>query len=189
MRAAHRWTGAHEIRPYRSGRLFFYLAIFPPAVHQLAVCLLRTMFCGWLRPVDVYRQELSFQHGLSDGQPELCDGYVCRHHFLSRTNTPSAMDRRIPDTDRLRAHCTINNVQPNLTSSVAPQVELQKNVVTSTPVVSNIQSEPNNPNLTTLENDVEALMECEGYAIRQGANFSVDEHGYLIATEGGSIAG
>ena len=48
------------------------------------------------------------QHGLSDGQPELCDGHVCRHHFLSRTNSPAAMDRCIPDTDGLRAHCTIN---------------------------------------------------------------------------------
>ena len=34
----------------------------------------------------------------------------------------------------------------------------------------------NNPNLTTLENDVEALMECEGYAIKQGANFQIDDN-------------
>ena len=40
-------------------------------------------------------------------------------------------------------------------------------------VIESIKS-ANNPNLTTLENDVEALMECEGYAIRQGANFNIN---------------
>ena len=90
------------------GQVLMKYGLTEAAVHQLAVRLLWTLLCGRLHSVDVYRQELSFQHGLSDGQPELCDGHVCRHHFLSRTNSPAAMDRCIPDTDGLRAHCTIN---------------------------------------------------------------------------------
>ena len=66
----------------------------------------------------------------------------------------------IADLENIKELCKINNLSDKLPV-------LNK-------VIESIKS-ANNPNLTTLENDVEALMECEGYAIRQGANFSVDE--------------
>ncbi len=41
----------------------------------------------------------------------------------------------------------------------------------------------NNPNLTSFENDVEALMESEGFAVRQGARFNIDSNVLLMIRE------
>ena len=65
----------------------------------------------------------------------------------------------IADLENIKELCKINNLSDKL-----PVIDK---------VIESIKS-ANNPNLTTLENDVEALMECEGYAVRQGANFQIN---------------
>ena len=45
------------------------------------------------------------QHGLSDGEPELRDGYVCSHHLLPRADTYDQMDRGVPDHVWMCADC------------------------------------------------------------------------------------
>ena len=65
----------------------------------------------------------------------------------------------ITDLENIKELCKINNLSDKLPV-------LNK-------VIDSIKS-ANNPNLTTLENDIEAMMECEGYAVRQVANFNVD---------------
>ena len=65
----------------------------------------------------------------------------------------------ISDLENIKELCKINNLSDKL--SVLDKV------------IESIKS-ANNLHLTTLENDVEVLMECEGYAIRQGAKFNID---------------
>ena len=65
----------------------------------------------------------------------------------------------IADLENIKELCKINNLSDKV------------NVIEK--VIECIKS-ANNPNLSSLENDVGALMECEGYAVRQGANFQVD---------------
>ena len=65
----------------------------------------------------------------------------------------------IADLENIKELCEINNLSDKISV-------LNK-------VIESIKS-ANNLNLTTLENDIEAMMECEGYAVRQGANFNVD---------------
>ena len=65
----------------------------------------------------------------------------------------------ITDLENIKELCKINNLSDKISV-------LNK-------VIESIKS-ANNPNLSTLENDIEVMMECEGYAIRQGAEFNVD---------------
>ncbi len=65
----------------------------------------------------------------------------------------------ITNLENIKELCKINNLSDKISV-------LNK-------VIESIKS-ANNPNLTTLENDIEAMMECEGYAVRQGADFNVD---------------
>ena len=66
----------------------------------------------------------------------------------------------IADLVSIKNLCKINNLSDK-TSVLEKVIECIKSA--------------NNPNLSSLENDVEALMECEGYAVRQGANFQIDD--------------
>lgn len=66
----------------------------------------------------------------------------------------------IADLISIKDLCKINNLSDKV-SVIEKVIECVKSA--------------NNPNLTTIENDVEALMECEGYAVRQGANFQIDD--------------
>ena len=81
------------------------MAVFREAFHQLAVYQLWPLLRSRFHPVDVYHQALSVQHGLSDGEPELRDGYVCSYHLLPRTDTYDQMDRGIPDHVWMCADC------------------------------------------------------------------------------------
>lgn len=71
----------------------------------------------------------------------------------------------IADLISIKELCKINNLSDKL-----PLLDK---------VIESIKS-ANNPNLISLENDVEPLMECEGYAVRQGACFQIDES--ILAT-------
>ncbi len=73
------------------------VAVFPETVYELAIHLLWSVLWGRFHPVDVYHQAFPIQHGLSDGQSQLCDGHVRGHHLLSRTDTYDQMAGCIPD--------------------------------------------------------------------------------------------
>ncbi len=66
----------------------------------------------------------------------------------------------IADLENIKELCKINNLLDKLPV-------LNK-------VIEGIKS-ANNPNLTTLENDMEALLYSEGYAVRQGASFTIEK--------------
>ena len=65
----------------------------------------------------------------------------------------------IADLENIKELCKINN--------------LSNKIDVLDRIIESIKS-ANNPNLITLENDLEPLMECEGYALRQGASFKID---------------
>lgn len=65
----------------------------------------------------------------------------------------------VADLESVKELCRINNLDDKL-----PVLNR---------VIENIKG-ANNPNLTSLENDIEILLESEGYAVRQGARFKVD---------------
>ncbi|MBQ8476310.1 WYL domain-containing transcriptional regulator [bacterium] len=65
----------------------------------------------------------------------------------------------IADLENIKELCKINN--------------LSNKIDVLNKIIESIKS-ANNPNLITLENDLESLMECEGYALRQGASFKID---------------
>ncbi len=66
----------------------------------------------------------------------------------------------IADLESIKKLCKINNLSDKI-------FVLDK-------VIEGIKS-ANNPNLTTLENDTEVLLESEGYALRQGASFNIEK--------------
>ncbi len=65
----------------------------------------------------------------------------------------------VTDLESVKELCRINNLDDKL-----PVLNR---------VIESIKG-TNNPNLTSLENDIEILLESEGYAVRQGARFKVD---------------
>ena len=66
----------------------------------------------------------------------------------------------IADLENIKELCKINN--------------LSDKVSVLNKVIDSIKS-ANNPNLTTLENDTEALLESEGYTVRQCASFNIEK--------------
>ena len=66
MRPAFVGTGLAEIRADEDVALWMVPGFLDVVVGQLAVCGLRRMLWGRVFVMDVYPQELSVQHGVSD---------------------------------------------------------------------------------------------------------------------------
>jgi len=87
------------------------MGLLRPTADQLAVYLLWYLLCRRFRALDVYHQELPIQHGLSDGESELCDGYVCSDDLLPRADIDREMGRRVPDSVGMRVDSEIEIIK------------------------------------------------------------------------------